>query len=219
MTRLLRPLGLAVLVAAFLSQPALLRAEGERTGEFDYFVLALSWSPSWCALEGDERQSEQCDPRRDLGFTLHGLWPQHEDGWPSFCRTTARDPSRNETAAMADIMGTGGLAWYQWKKHGRCSGLAASAYFDTARRAYDAVVMPDVFERLHREVRLPASVVEEAFLEANPGLSANGITVICEAGRIQEVRLCLTKELRPRDCGADVLRDCRLQDAMMPAVR
>lgn len=219
MTRSLRPLCLALLVAASLSHPAPLRAEGERAGEFDYYVLALSWSPSWCALEGDERQSEQCDTRHDYGFTLHGLWPQYEDGWPSFCRTTVRDPSRNETAAMVDIMGTGGLAWYQWKKHGRCSGLPPTAYFDTARRAYGSVVMPDVFERLQKEVRLPASVVEEAFLEVNPGLSANGITVTCEAGRIQEVRICLTKELALRDCGADVRRDCRLQDAAMPPVR
>ncbi len=36
---------------------------------------------------------------------------------------------------------------------------------------------------------------------------------------IQEARICLTKDLEPRRCGADVIRDCRMQDAVMEAVR
>ena len=85
---------------------------------FDYYVLALTWTPSWCAAEGEARDG-QCDPGRDLGFTLHGLWPQFEQGWPEDCPSEEADPSRRETAAMADVMGSGSLAWYQWKKHGR----------------------------------------------------------------------------------------------------
>ncbi|MFT6169429.1 MAG: ribonuclease T2, partial [Celeribacter sp.] len=41
-------------------------ADGERAGDFDYYVLAMSWSPTWCALEGDDRNSPQCD--RQLGW-------------------------------------------------------------------------------------------------------------------------------------------------------
>jgi ribonuclease T2 len=195
------------------------RAEGEQAGDFDYYVMALSWSPNWCALEGDARDADQCDPRHDYGFTLHGLWPQYEDGWPSFCRTVARDPSRAQSAAMADIMGSGGLAWYQWKKHGRCSGLSAQDYFALARRAYGSIVMPEVFERLYEDIRLPASVVEDAFIEANPTLPRDAITITCRAGMIQEARICLTDDLRPRACGADMLRDCRMPDAAMEAIR
>ena len=129
--------------------PAGVRAEGEPAGKFDYYVMALSWSPTWCALEGDARNSPQCDRR--LGWVLHGLWPQNERGWPSYCRTDTRDPSRAQTAAMSDIMGTAGSAWYQWKKHGRCAGLPSAEYFDTARRAYDSVTRPEVFRRLRDE--------------------------------------------------------------------
>ena len=43
-------------------------AEGEKAGKFDYYVMALSWSPSWCALEGDRRNSSQCEPQSDYGF-------------------------------------------------------------------------------------------------------------------------------------------------------
>jgi ribonuclease T2 len=207
----LLPLLLALAAPAF--------ADGERAGDFDYYVLSLSWSPNWCALEGDAEDSPQCDAGRDLGWVLHGLWPQNEDGWPSFCRTAERDPTRRETAAMADIMGTPGLAWYQWKKHGRCAGQPPEDYFALAREAYESVTLPDVFTRLERTVRLPASVVEEAFLEANPDWEPDTVTITCRSDRIQEARICLTKDLAPRACGADVVRDCRMQDALFDPVR
>jgi ribonuclease T2 len=205
------------LLLALLCLGTPVSAEGERAGDFDYYVLSLSWSPTWCALEGEAEGSPQCD--RPLGWVLHGLWPQYEDGWPSFCRTAERDPTRRETAAMADIMGTAGLAWYQWKKHGRCAGLPPEAYFAAARAAFARVNLPDVFMRLDRPVRLPASVVEDAFLEANPEWDADTVTITCRSDRIQEARVCLTRNLDPRPCGADVVRDCRMQDALLDPAR
>jgi ribonuclease T2 len=200
-----------------LSGPAW--AEGEPAGDFDYYVLSLSWSPTWCALEGDRRNADQCDARHDHGWTLHGLWPQYENGWPSFCRTVARDPSRAMTGAMVDVMGSSGLAWHQWRKHGRCSGLEAEAYFSAAREAYDAVTRPEVLRRLGRPVEISAAVIEAAFLRDNPELTAKGLTVTCKVGRIQEVRVCLTKDLEPRDCTGSVARDCTLEDALFAPVR
>lgn len=194
-------------------------AEDDRPGSFDYYVLSLSWSPSWCALEGDAQRSPQCDPDRDLGWSLHGLWPQYHRGWPEHCQTAERPPSRAMTQAMADIMGTPGLAWYQWKKHGRCSGLPATAYFALARRAYEAVNRPEVFARLRDPVRLPAQVVEAAFLKANPGWERDMLTITCREGRIHEARLCLSRDLRPVPCGQDVVRDCTLKDALLDPMR
>ena len=194
------------------------RAEGEAAGDFDYYLLSLSWSPTWCALEGRDRGSPQCAPARDFGWVLHGLWPQNERGYPSYCQSAARNPPRALTEGMADIMGAPGVAWYQWKKHGRCAGVTAEVYFDTARQAYGAVARPQILRDLDRDVRLPASVIEEAFLEANPDLGPDMITVTCKAGRIQEVRICLTRELAPRRCGADVIRDCTARDALFEAI-
>jgi ribonuclease T2 len=193
--------------------------EGAPAGDFDYYVLALSWTPTWCALEGDDEGSDQCDPGRGFGFTLHGLWPQHEKGWPSWCPTSARPPSRAQTAAMADIMGSAGLAWHQWRKHGVCSGLSSADYFALSRLAYERVRRPDILRRLDREVRLPARVIEEAFLEANPGLAPDMLTVTCRHGRVQEIRVCLTREMEPRVCGDDVVRDCTLDDALFSPMR
>ncbi|WP_341211690.1 ribonuclease T2 [uncultured Limimaricola sp.] len=205
----------AFAVLALLASP--LRAE--TAGTFDYYVLSLSWSPGWCAREGDARDSEQCDASRDLGWVLHGLWPQYEDGWPDYCATPSAPPSRARTQAMSDIMGTSGSAWHQWKKHGTCSGLSADAYFETAREAYESVTRPEEFRRLDREITLPATLVEEAFLRDNPDLAADGLTVTCQSGMVQEVRICLTRDLEPRDCGRDVIRDCTLGDALMLPIR
>lgn len=208
-----------LLAIAALCWSGTARAEGERAGDFDYFVMSLSWSSAWCAIEGDARNDPQCDAGKGLTFVLHGLWPQYEDGWPSYCRTVERDPTRSETAAMADIMGGSGLAFYQWKKHGRCSGLSAGAYFGMARTAYQRVKVPDLFLAVSRPLTLPASVIEDAFLEANPGLAADQITITCKDGLIQEARICLTRDLQFRRCGTDVIRDCRLKDAILEPVR
>lgn len=210
---------LFLLAIAALCWAGAARAEGERAGDFDYYVLSLSWSAAWCALEGDSRGDPQCDDGRGLTFVLHGFWPQHEDGWPSYCRTVERDPTRAETAAMADIMGGPGLAFYQWKKHGRCSGLSAPDYFRTARQAFRRVTVPEFFADVSRPLEVPASVIEEAFLEANPGLRGDQITITCKDGLIQEARICLTPDLGFRRCGEDVIRDCRLKDAVLEPVR
>ena len=195
------------------------RADGEKAGDFDYYVMSLSWSANWCALTGDARDDPQCDAGRGLTWTLHGLWPQYEDGYPSYCRTGQSDPSRSDTAAMADIMGGAGLAFYEWKKHGRCSGLSAKDYFAASRKAYDVVTIPPIFAQISKDLLVPASVIEDAFVESNPRLARNQITVTCDDGMIQEVRICLTTALEPRDCGADVVQDCTLQDAGLEAIR
>lgn len=195
------------------------RADGDRAGAFDYYVLSLSWSPTWCAIEGDARGADQCDARRDHGWVLHGLWPQYHRGWPSDCATTERPPSRAMTREMEDIMGSAGLAWHQWNKHGRCTGLSAPAYYALSRKAYARLNRPEIFRKLKDPVRLPASVVEDAFLKANPGLTRDMLTITCRDGRIQEARLCLSKSLDPVPCGRDVIRDCTLQDALFDPVR
>lgn len=196
-----------------------LLADGEKTGEFDYYVLSLSWSPNWCATTGDAQRSDQCDDRHDHGWILHGLWPQYHRGWPAYCRTPHAPPSRGMTAAMADIMGSPGLAWHSWKKHGTCSGLSADRYFALSRLAYDQVSRPPVFRKLDRTVTLPATVVEEAFLQANPGWTRDMLTVTCQDGYIAEARLCLSRDLRPVPCGTDAIRDCPLKNAVFAPVR
>lgn len=205
-------------IAALLMLASPARAQ-DVAGEFDYYVLSLSWSANWCAYEGDARASPQCDPANDFGWVLHGLWPQYENGYPADCRTSHRPPSRTQTGEMADIMGTSGLAWHQWNKHGVCSGLDSEDYFALSRLAYAKVQRPAVLRRLTSAVTLPASLIEEAFIRDNPALIPDAITITCRQGYIQEARICLTRDLEFRSCGADVIRDCTLQDAVFEPMR
>ncbi len=188
-------------------------------GEFDYYVMSLSWSANWCAYEGDSRNSPQCDESEDFGWILHGLWPQYEQGYPADCRTSFRAPSRRQTRAMADIMGTSGLAWHQWNKHGVCSGLDSEDYYALSREAYGRVTRPEVLRRLSDPITLPATLIEEAFIAENPALEPDQITITCRDGYIQEARICMTRDLEFRDCGRDVVRDCTMQDARFEPVR
>ena len=206
-----------LLIWALTALPAL--AENDKAGEFDYYVMALSWSPNWCAIEGDSHGSPQCDNDANFGWVLHGLWPQFETGYPADCRHNFRNPSRTDTAAMADIMGTSGLAWHQWNKHGSCSGLSPDDYYALAREAYGRVVRPAVLRDLDRSVTLPASLIEDAFMRDNDGLDADEITITCRSNRIQEARICLTRDLELRTCGSDVIRDCAMTDALFDPVR
>src|SRR5215212_5317363 len=49
-------------------------------GEFDFYVLSLSWSPSFCDAASERgnsgrNQQAQCGGR-PFSFVVHGLWPQ-----------------------------------------------------------------------------------------------------------------------------------------------
>lgn len=188
-------------------------------GRFDYYVLALSWQPSWCEMTGDARGAPECDRGDGRGFTIHGLWPQYERGWPQNCDTAERDPSRRDSQAMADVMGSGGLAWYQWQKHGRCSGLSAAEYYDATRAAGARIAIPPALTALARDARQSPAAIEAGFLTANPDLEADGVTVTCRDGALAEVRICLTRDLEPRSCAPDTRRDCRSDRLRVPAVR
>ncbi len=78
---------------------------------------------------------------------------------------------------------------------------------------------PAVFRSLNNAVKLPATVVEEAFLKDNPGLEPDMITITCKDGYIEEARLCFSRDLTPVPCGQDVVRDCKLNRAVFEAVR
>jgi ribonuclease I len=49
---------------------------------FDYYALVLGWAPTYCLNQGALRNDAECDEHTSRAFTLHGLWPQYEKGWP-----------------------------------------------------------------------------------------------------------------------------------------
>jgi ribonuclease T2 len=217
-----RRLALAVAGLLALAAPAMAqRAErGGAAGEFDFYVLALSWSAGFCEVEGDAKNREQCARGSGLGFTVHGLWPQNERGYPSDCGPAGRTPSRAAIDLAKDVIPSEGLARHQWRKHGTCSGSSPTDYFRDTKAARDKVVIPAEFRKPDRESRWSPVDVERAFVAANPGLRADMMAISCRRGVLDEVRLCLTKDLRGfRTCEEVNRGGCRQREIVAPAVR
>jgi ribonuclease T2 len=225
MFRLVRiPLFLISLAAlAAMSGAASAQDRRQNTpGEFDFYVLSLSWSPSFCeGVEqrggGGRSQQAQCGGR-PFSFVVHGLWPQYEKGYPEYCQR--RIPlARNIMSSMLDLMPAPGLIYNEWDKHGTCSGLGERAYFETIRKARAAVKIPDDYLQLSEEKTVAPADVEAAFVKANPGLKTSGIAVTCNRKRLGEVRICMSKELEFRDCPEIDRQACPLDQVTMPPVR
>jgi len=191
-----------------------------RPGQFDFYVLSLSWSPSFCDSAGERGTppQDQCGDR-PYSFVVHGLWPQYEQGFPEFCQVPAPRLDRNIVSSMLDLMPAPRLIFHEWDRHGTCSGLSPRAYFDTVRKARAQVKIPDAYVELTRALTVTPDEVEDAFVAANPGLSRNGIAVTCDNRRLQEVRICLSKEFGFRDCEETDRRACRRDKLVMPPVR
>lgn len=192
-------------------------------GQFDYYVLSLSWSPSYCEA-ASERSPDREPPQQQCGerpysFVVHGLWPQYERGFPEYCQREAPRLDRNIVSSMLDLMPSPRLIFNQWQKHGTCAGLPPRAYFDTVRKARALVKIPEPYINLKSVLTVSPAEVEEAFVKANPGMSTASVAVRCDSKRLQEVRVCLSKDFRFRDCPDVDRRACRRDQVSMPPVR
>jgi ribonuclease T2 len=192
---------IAALLAALvlLASPGSTFAEpierkGSTPGRFDFYVAALSWSPGFCELSG-RRNKEQCGPEApEAGFVLHGLWPQFSSGYPTEC-APGQSPTRQAVADAVPPYPTEGLARYQWRKHGSCSGLDPSAYFRAAKQAFARIRIPDELAAAKEDMMRRPNEIERLFSASNPGLRSTMMSVQCRRGVFQEVRICLSKEL------------------------
>ena len=192
-------------------------------GEFDFYVLSLSWSPSFCegvSERGNSGRSQQAQcGGRPFSFVVHGLWPQYERGFPEYCQRSAEWLDRNIMTSMLDLMPAPGLIFNEWKKHGTCSGLGARAYFETIRKARAAVKIPEEFLQLSEPKTIAPDDLEAAFIKANPGMSSSAVSVTCDSKRLSEVRICLSKDLQFRSCEEIDRRACRRDQVLMPPIR
>lgn len=215
----------AILAAILFAGPASAQDYGgfnrrAAPGEFDFYVLALSWSPTYCTLEGQRRDDVQCAQGRGLGFVLHGLWPQYARGYPDNCSAVARQPTRQAMEVAGQVYPSEGLARYEWRKHGTCSGLDPAAYFSAARDARLAVTIPDALKGGGDARTLAPVDIARQFVSANRGLRPDMMAVTCARGQLQEVRICFAKDLRGFTSCPEVARgNCRAPEITLDAAR
>ena len=220
MIRFVTPTAVVVLLLSSLA--ATPQGQGQDTPKFDFYVLSLSWSPSFCAAAAERGRGRAPNPQcgvRPYSFVVHGLWPQYEKGFPEYCQLPAPRLDHHIVDFMLDLMPAPHLIFNEWDRHGTCSGQTARAYFDTVRKARAAVKIPAEYTDVQKPLSVTPRDVERAFINANPGLSPSAIAIGCSRKRLTEVRLCLSKDLQFRDCPEVVRRDCRHDRLVMPPTR
>jgi ribonuclease T2 len=210
-------LGLLVCTAAATARHR--KASAAEPGVFDYYLLSLSWSPAFCLSDPG---AAECNGPRRFGFIVHGLWPQNERGWPENCNVHRPVPD-SVVAGLADIMPARGLVYHEWSAHGTCSGLEPTDYFALIRRAFAGIIIPLALSGAGQALEQSPAAIAQAFLRANPKLSAASLVVTCsgqDAPRLREVHICLDRSLKARECSADAARgQCRAASLIVPPIR
>lgn len=207
----------AILAACTLALPLSAAAQQRDGGNFDFYVLALSWSPTFCASSRGKDSPDQCDTTKPFRFIVHGLWPQNERGYPEFCANTEpRRVPEKLGRAYFDIMPSMGLIGHQWRKHGSCSGLSQEAYLETTRAAFEKVKLPAELASVTSQTTWSAEAIEEKFTAANPGLKPEAIALSCEGSRLEEVRICMAKDLSFRACREVDRKGCSINRVTVP---
>ena len=178
-------------------------------GVFDYYVLALSWSPEFCHSHAT---NAQCSGH--FGMVVHGLWPQFVDGYPEHCST---QPGLGDSSSMTDIMPDPSLVAHEWSTHGTCSGLGAEEYFKLVRRAFTSVKVPARLAAPAQMFSMTPQELKEEFVAANPRLRAEDLAISCGNNYLTGVSVCLSKQLAPTACQG--VRDCRANSVKIAPVR
>ncbi len=209
---------LAVLLAT-LGAVAAARAAGPptATAPFDYYVMALSWSPGFCDLGGERRSPRQCAPGAGYGFVVHGLWPDNRFGPdPADCDPGA-DVSPADLAAARGLYPADSLAAYEYRKHGTCSGLDAADYFAAVRLVRDGIVIPPALQGVRSWRRMAPEAIRQAFIDANANMRPDNIAVTCARGQLVDVRICVSKNLRAFATCPQVARNSCRRDSILVA--
>jgi ribonuclease T2 len=210
----------AILLTAFLLSAA---AQAAESGDFDYYALSLSWSPNYCATPQGRDDGEQCAPGRRFAFVVHGLWPQHQRGWPQDCDTQERWVPEERIGAMLDIMPSRKLIIHEWRKHGSCSGLSQEDYFGATRALFGKVRIPARYLAPQADILTTPAQLAADFVKSNRELTAAMISVQCgnarDRARLAELRICFDKAGSFIACGANEAAQCRARQLVMPPVR
>lgn len=195
-------------------------------GRFDYYALVLSWSPTYCASLRRDGYDPQCHSRdgKRYAFVLHGLWPQHNQGWPENCRTRERPyVPQSIIDRMLDIMPSPKLVIHEYRKHGTCSGLNPAGYYNLSRRLFDTIKIPPRYVNPNAAINVGPEELARELLDANPKLKPDMIGVVCggPGNRLREVRICFSREGEPTRCGRneDQRRLCNARSMYVPPVR
>lgn len=170
-----------------------------KTAPVDYYMLSLSWSPSFCESQKQRNHGEipkhlqfQCNEAAKFGWVIHGLWPQNAsakvvEDHPRFCQGDLPPVSENIIKQYMSESPGASLLQGEWEKHGACAFNDAESYFAKQKSLFHSLNLPGS-ELTHKELF--------AWMKKfNPQLK----NVRLNAGR-NELYICYNKQWQPIDC-------------------
>jgi ribonuclease T2 len=181
-------------------------------GDFDYYLLSVSWAPNYCA-DHPSNHSSECRAGAGKGFVLHGLWPQSETG-PYLQNCTDASPVASDIVNhMLNYMPSASLVQHEWQTHGTCSGLSAQDYFDKVEQAFRNLQIPQAYQQLPQQQKVGVQALEQAFASANSA-TAGAFRVSCHDGELVNLEACLSKDLQYQSCTSSV-QQCKSNPVLM----
>jgi len=198
----------AALLVCLLMSGKTLQAKSHRTRaatslpQFSYYLLVLSYAPDFCDQPQGNKDPRECGAGRHVGFVVHGLWPQGETSHgPENCGP-ATPVSQAIIQATLSYIPTESLIQHEWATHGTCSGLSAADYFAALRKARDSVTLPADLNQPSQKLQFSPAQIESKMAAANASFPNTAFRTSCYGnGELQEVRVCLGKDLSARACG------------------
>lgn len=178
-----------------------------RPGKFDFYVLAMSWSPDYCADQGNNNDTQQCAIGKRLGLALHGLWPQYRQGYPSHCTTEKFSKSSQEK--FPNLYPSDSLYAHEWEKHGTCSGLKQADYLALSKKLKESIVIPAQYKSPSKPFRTTVDKLKQAFLATHSGWSTDFLAISCsgKSGRfLKEILFCYSLDGKANSCSQEVLK-------------
>ena len=191
-------------------------------GQFDFYVLALSWSP--IVLPGQRRAR----PRSRASNAARGPIPSScmacGRNTSAASRAAARCRRRGSTAnimsSMLDLMPAPRLVYQpvgraRHLQRPRRPGLFRSGAQGAQRGENSRTAM----RRSRRRSRSIPTRSRRPSSRPIPACRAAAVAVTCDSTRLSEVRICMSKDLKFRDCAEIDRRACRRDELIMPPVR
>lgn len=172
---------------------------GQHLAPVDYYMLSLSWSPSFCEQQKQKNDGKipahlqfQCNQAAKFGWVIHGLWPQNANAQtigdhPRFCQGDL--PPVSEAVIKKYLPESPGASLLQgeWEKHGACAFNDAESYFAKQKELFRSLNLP-AGELSHKELFQWIKKFNPQF--KNVHLEARG----------NELYLCYDKQWKPTDC-------------------
>ena len=144
-------------VFTILGVLSVVQAKQNLVGDFDFYVLALSWQSAFCEMNQKKVECRQ-QALRDYSasrFSLHGLWPnrlndkKHTYAYCNVDRHMVQADKKRRWCDLGEVFVDSELErkmpgvksclhMHEWVKHGKCSGMKIEKYFDMSLNLLDA---------------------------------------------------------------------------------